>query len=187
MSYNLTKEERQIAINQLTSLDNASSGIATAYNQQPVYAVVPIPPSSHGQPERWVAVEPRSKNIDTNIRQPDPEKVVLCVCRNNRGCISYCYGDKISCYIISSIIFTVIFTVITTPLLLLCCVPMIRNLVKVNCLDLSLKYQCIAYCCRLAEMLKTVIIQVLEKSATSGCVVALEHPFGHLQSLFWFY
>ena len=35
---------------------------------------------------------------------------------------------------------------------------------------------------------KVVILQVLEKSATSGCVGGLEHSFGHSQSpfqLFW--
>ena len=136
MSYNLTKEERQIAINQLTSLDIAGSAMG-ATNLQTTYSIVPIPPRSHGEPERWVAIEPLSKRIETNIRQPNPEKAVLCASRNNCGCISYYYGDKISCYIISSIIFTAIFSVITTPLLLLCCIPMIRNLVKVNCLNLS--------------------------------------------------
>ena len=130
MSYNLTKEERQIAINQLTSLDRANSAIGAA-KLQTNYRIVPIPPKSHGDPERWVAIEPLSHNIRTNIRQPDPEKAVLCAGQNSYGSICYCYGNKLSCYITSSIIFTVIFSVITTPLLLLCCIPMIKNLKKV--------------------------------------------------------
>jgi hypothetical protein len=121
----LTDEERQIAINQLTCLDLYNRG----------YHIVPIPPKSHGGPDRWVAVEPHSQCIQTDIQQPDPEKAVLCATRSYRCgyyTATYCYGDKLSCYIISSIIFTAIFSVITTPLLLLFCIPMIRNLVKVS-------------------------------------------------------
>ena len=132
MSYiSLTNEERQIAIDQLTSLDVATAVMGAA-KFRTTYRVVPIPPKSDGEPERWVAVEPLSKNIQTDIRQPDPEKTVLCASRNHLGCINYCYADKMSCYIISSIIFTAIFSVISTPLLLLCCIPMIRNLMKVG-------------------------------------------------------
>ena len=134
MSYNLTNKERQIAINQLTSLDIANSAMGAA-KLQTTYRIVPIPPKSDGEPERWVAVEPLSKNIQTNIRQPDPERAVLCASWNNFGCINYCYGDKLSCYIISSVIFTAIFSVFSTPLLLLCCIPMIRNLMKVSSLQ----------------------------------------------------
>ena len=130
MSYNLTDEERQIALNQLTFYDRLSSSLAAA-KQQTIYCVVPIPPKHRGQPERWVVVEPLSQNIQTDIRQPDPERAVLFASKNNCGCLTYCYGDKLSCYIISSIIFTVIFSIITTPLLLLCCIPMIINLMKV--------------------------------------------------------
>jgi hypothetical protein len=119
---NLTNEERQIAIDQLTCVDCCRS----------TYRVVPIPPERHGEPDRWVAVEPLSKYIQANIRQPDPEKAVLCASVNRCGFVEYFYGDKISCYIISSIILTVIFSVISTPLLLLCCVPMIRKLIKVK-------------------------------------------------------
>ena len=135
MSYNLTDKERQIAINQLTSLDIAKSARAAAKQQIAFYRIVPIPPKSDGGPERWVSIEPLSKNIQTNIRQPDPERAVLCANRNSFGCINYCYEDKLSCYIISSVIFTAIFSVITTPLLLLCCIPMIRNLMKVSSLQ----------------------------------------------------
>jgi hypothetical protein len=133
---NLTYEERRIAINQLTSLDVTYATIG-AMKGKTTYQVVPIPPNSHGEPDRWVAVEPLSEDIRTDIRQPNPEKVVLCASVNDCGCTYYCYGDKISCYIISSIILTAIFSVITTPLLLLCCVPMIKNLIKVR---LSLHY-----------------------------------------------
>ena len=117
MSHNLTDREGQIARDQVTLFD--------------ALRVVPIPPKNRGEPERWVAVEPRTLNIETNIRQPDPEKDVVCGFQHIFGCVNYFYGDELSCYIISSIIFTVIFSVITTPLLLLCCIPMIRNLVKV--------------------------------------------------------
>ena len=130
MNYNLTVEERQIAINQLTLLDNLNGCIGAAKQKQ-TSRIVPLPPKHRGEHERWVAVEPLSQNIRTNIRQPDPERVVLCASQNEFGCINYCYADKLLCYIFSSIIFTVIFSVITTPLLLLCCFPMIRNLVKV--------------------------------------------------------
>ena len=121
MSYELTNRERQIALDQLTFFDTLRR----------TSRVVPIPPKNRGEPERWVAVQPRTLNIQTDIQQPDPEKDVLCGRQNIFGCVNYCYGDKILCYIISSIIFMAIFSVITTPLLLLCCIPMIRNLVKV--------------------------------------------------------
>lgn len=127
MSYSLTSEERQIAINQITLLDRfCFEGPGSCH-------VVPIPPKRHGEPERWVAVDTStgSYQFQTNILQPDPERAVLCThCR-------YCYGDKFSCYIISSIVSTVIFSAITTPLLLLCCIPMMINLVKVCFKQLS--------------------------------------------------
>ena len=132
MSYNLTDKERQIAINQLTSLDIENASAKGAIKN---YRIVPIPPKSDGGPERWVAVEPRSKDIQTNIRQPDPERAVLGASRNIFGCMYYYYGDKLSCYISTSVIFTAIFSVISTPLLLLCCIPMIRNLMKVSSLQ----------------------------------------------------
>ena len=163
MSFNLTNKERQFAINQLRCLDYLKNS-----------RFVPIPPKHCGEPERWVAVKPFSHGIRTNIRQPDPERAVLCGSHSKYGHIDYYYGDDLSCYIISSIIFTVILSVITTPLLLLCCIPAIKNLVKVRTpFNLSNMHQLCYY--RLAEILMMMILQEHEKSVTSGCAAFMEH------------
>ncbi len=111
----LTEEEKRIALSQITALD-----------QFAVRAIVCVPPRE-GENERWIAVNPH--HIDFNIRQPDQNRTVL-YATESYG-LNYYYIDQLLCCINWTIIATVIFSILTSPVILLCCIPMIKKMKQV--------------------------------------------------------
>ena len=107
-------------------------------NQQIVFVVAEPPTSASGR-EHWVHVNTFTREINRNIEQPDPSKVVLCaqpgnsILESDYG-IRYTYGDDslFSLMWCCGILGTVIFSVLTTPLVLLCCIPMLLKWKKVK-------------------------------------------------------
>ena len=69
--------------------------------------------------------------VDDNIRQPDPGRLVLCACIHDYGCICYGYHDEIKAWSRTTLIFAVVFAILTTPLALLCFLPALCFLKKV--------------------------------------------------------
>ena len=126
----LTEEERRIVLSQITSLDRFAAASDNFSNGS--RAIVCVPPRAEGDNERWIAVNPLSQQIDFNIRQPDQNRTVLYASENKYGCNSYYYNDQLSCCIIWTIIATVIFSILTTPVILLCCIPMIKKMKQVT-------------------------------------------------------
>ena len=86
-----------------------------------------------GQHERWVifhTIGDHTTRIN-NIEQPDPERQALSgLQRADRG-INYTYADELSRKIILGIVLTVICSILTTPVALLCFIPMILHLKNV--------------------------------------------------------
>ncbi len=118
-NYALTEEELRIALSQVNCLDQyaAFSGSHTPR--------VCLPPRNAGEHERWVDIDLFTNQVDTNIRQPDQDRTVL---YTGYG---YWYTDKLGSYITAAIVSTVIFSILTTPIILLCCIPMIMKMKKV--------------------------------------------------------
>jgi len=90
------------------------------------------------QHERWVVfrtVRDITIRID-NIEQPNPERQALSGFQRPDKGINYTYADELSRKINFGIVFTVICSILTTPVALLCFIPMILHLRKV-CHDLQ--------------------------------------------------
>ena len=122
-------EDRKIVMDQITSYDRFESAV-TVGNLNRTLAVVAIPPKAPNTREKWVAVSPAEGTIDPSIRQPDPNRKAIC--GYYECCLCYCYADELPCCIALTVVFAVIFSILTTPLVLLCCVPMIQRMKKVS-------------------------------------------------------
>lgn len=134
-SQTLTEEERRIAESQVSQYDvltAASDRNRWFYGARGSRAVVCIPPRSSDGGERWVAIDPLSHDITTAIEQPDPDRTVVYVCENSWEMICYYYADQLPCCIAWTIIATIFFSIFTTPVILLCCIPMIYKMFKVK-------------------------------------------------------
>lgn len=121
-------------MNQLMRFDYFASAVSQADCNHCI-AVVAVPPKAPDTREKWVAVSPAECIIDTNIRQPDPERKALCgyilggsVC----GCLCYWYDDELPSCIALTVVMAVILSILTTPLVLLCFVPMIHKMNRVS-------------------------------------------------------
>ena len=127
-------EDARIAMSQLTCFDHFASAVSQAdFNHY--IAVVAVPPNAPDARDKWVAVSPAEGIIDTSIRQPDPERNALCgyilggsVC----GCLCYWYDNELPSCIALTVVMAVILSILTTPLVLLCFVPMIHKMNKVS-------------------------------------------------------
>ena len=119
----MDEEDRKVAMDQLTSYDRFAS-----LNR--AFAVVAVPPKPPNTQEKWVAVSAVKRVIDPSIRQPDPERKAIC--GHYERCLCYWYADELPRCITLTVVFAVIFSILTTPLVLLCCVPMIQRMKKVS-------------------------------------------------------
>ena len=118
----LTEEELRIALSQVNFLDK----YAAVSNYGGYTTKVCIPPHNADENERWVEINPLTHQVNTNIVQPDPNRTVL---YTGYG---YSYADQLPTCIRAAIISTVIFSILTTPIILLCCIPMIMKMKKVS-------------------------------------------------------
>ncbi len=121
-NYVLTEEELTIALSQLNYLDNYAASSDSSHTKTKVC----LPPRKAGENEKWVAIDPLTHQVNADIRQPDPNRTVLF------AACGYCYTDKLGSCIIAAIVSTVIFSILTTPIILLCCIPMIKQMKQVN-------------------------------------------------------
>ena len=119
----MDEEDRKVAMDQLTSYDRFAS-----LNR--AFAVVAVPPKPPNTQEKWVAVSAVKRVIDPSIRQPDPERKAIC--GHYACCLCYWYADELPCCIALTVVFAVILSILTTPLVLLCFVPMIHKINKVQ-------------------------------------------------------
>jgi len=125
------EEDKQTVMEQLTRYDRFGN-----WNRVP--AVVAVPPKAPNTQQKWVAVNASAGVIDPTIRQPDPERKALCgrydhyCLAINAPCLSYWYADELPRCIALTVVFAVIFSILTTPLVLLCFVPMIHRMIKVS-------------------------------------------------------
>ena len=150
----------EVAItSQLTSYDkflHTLSQVDNRHNwpQNRYYAAVVVPPKEPDTKEKWVAVSPVAQypgqigtatgravvegaqwDIFADVKQPDPERNAICGGGGENGCcfwLCYWYADELPRCIALAVIFAVILSIFTTPLVLICFVPMIRRMVKVN-------------------------------------------------------
>ena len=118
----MDEEDRQTVMDQLTCYDRLG-------NWNGVHAVVAVPPKAPNTQEKWVAVNAVAGVIDPSIRQPDPERKAIC--GRYEHCLCYWYADELPRCITLAVVFAVILSILTTPLVLLCFVPMIRRMKKV--------------------------------------------------------
>ena len=129
-----TGEDGRIAMNQLTSFDYFASAVSQAdFNHY--LAVVAVPPIAPDTREKWVAVSPAEGVIDASIRQPDPERKALCgyiLGGSMCGCLCYWYDNELPSCIALTVVMAVILSILTTPLVLLCFIPMIHKMNKVS-------------------------------------------------------
>ena len=126
----MNEEDRKTALSQITTYDGFLAGISMA-NGQSHYTAVVVPPKAPNTKEKWVGVCAADGSFNTTFRQPDPERIAVCG-SNDNGCLCYGYADELPRCIVLAVVFTVILSILTTPLLLLCCVPMIHGMNKVN-------------------------------------------------------
>ena len=126
----MNEEDRKTALSQITTYDGFLAGISMA-NGQSHYTAVVVPPKAPDTKEKWVGVCAADGSFNTSFRQPDPERIAVCG-SNDNGCLCYGYADELPRCIVLAVVFTVILSILTTPLLLLCCVPMIHGMNKVN-------------------------------------------------------
>ena len=124
----MNREDRNAVMDQLTSYDRFASA-ATVGSLNRAFAVVAVPPKAPNTQEKWVAVSAVEGIIDPSIQQPDPERKALC--GHYEYCLCYWYADELPCCIALTVVFAVILSILTTPLILLCFVPMIRRTIKV--------------------------------------------------------
>ena len=68
---------------------------------------------------------------DSNINQPDPDKIWLYACIYRWGCVSYWYYEDIPRWYRIVRILTIVFAILTSPLALICFLPMLYLMRKV--------------------------------------------------------
>ena len=124
----MDEEDRKVVMDQLTSYDHFASAV-TVGSLNHTLAVVAVPPKAPNTQEKWVAVSAVEGVIDPSIQQPDPERKAIC--GHYEYCLCYWYADELPRCIVLTVVFAVIFSILTTPLVLLCFVPMIHKMVKV--------------------------------------------------------
>ena len=92
--------------------------------------------NEHGG-EKWVIVE-NHRTIYENVTQPDSNRQALfgVPAVGRLGGIRYTYGDELPKKITQATVCAVICSILTTPLVLICIIPMILKLKKV-CLILE--------------------------------------------------
>ena len=97
---------------------------------------VKVVKDEHGG-EKWVIVE-NHRTIHENVTQPDPNRQALFGVANagRLGGIRYTYGDELPNKITEATVCAVICSILTTPLVLICIIPVILKLKKV-CLILE--------------------------------------------------
>ena len=123
----LSNSEIEIAKSQVSKQEFS---IAAKFPALPLHSTVCLPPKNTGENDRWVLFNFTSNEIaDVVIQQPDPGRtaVLAPLCKP----LPYCYADQLRGILALSIILTIILSVISTPLVLLCCVPMIWGIKKV--------------------------------------------------------
>ena len=121
-------EDRNAVMDQITSYDRFASAV-TVGSLNRAFAVVAVPPKAPNTQEKWVAVSTVEGIIDPSIRQPDPERKAIC--GHYEYCLCYWYANELPRCIALTVVFAVILSILTTPLILLCFVPMIRRMIKV--------------------------------------------------------
>ena len=141
----MDEEDRKVVMDQLTSYDRFMSAVTVASlnrtlgvvavppkasNSQEKWVAVDIPPKAPNTQEKWVAVNALKGVIDPSIRQPDPERKAIC--GHYEYCLCYWYADELPRCMVLAVVFAVILSILTTPLVLLCCVPMIHKMNKVS-------------------------------------------------------
>ena len=124
----MDEEDRKTALSQITNYDQSICKQCPHSNR--TFAVVVVPPKGPDTQEKWVAVNALKGVINTSIRQPDPERKAIC--GHNECCLCYWYADELPLCIVLAVVSAVIFSILTTPLVLLCFVPMIHRMNKVN-------------------------------------------------------
>ena len=124
----MDEEDRRIAKSQVTGYNVFLSGF---HETGPYFTLVAVPPKAPDTKEKWIGVNPRDGSIKMDIRQPDPERNVICG-NNDNGCLCYWYADELPCCTVLAVVSAVILSILTTPLILLCCVPMIQRMIKVR-------------------------------------------------------
>lgn len=126
----MDQRDRVIALSQMTTYDSFVTGLSKTKDY---LAIVSVPPKVRGDKEKWVAVNPFNGIIQTNIRQPDEGRVALCgnQISSYTDKVCYWYDNELPCCIACLIVMAVVFSVLTTPIILLCLVPVIHRLKKV--------------------------------------------------------
>ena len=94
---------------------------------------VKVVKDKHGG-EKWVIVV-NHRTINDNITQPDPDRQALSGAYTVGG-VRYTYGDELPKKITQATVCAAICSILTTPLVLICIIPMILKLKKV-CLILE--------------------------------------------------
>ncbi len=126
----LTDEERRKVLDQVPSTI-AVSEFGPTYQVGNV-VVVSVSPRAEGESERWVSVNSYSRYIDTNIEQPQQNRTVLdATGGSSHYAITYKYFDQLSSWIMWTTIATVFFCILTSPVILLCCIPMVKKMKRV--------------------------------------------------------
>ena len=129
----MDEEDRKTALSQITNYDQLLSSYLpiNTLNCQRHFTVVVVPPKAPNTKEKWVGVCAADGSFNTDFVQPDPERKVICG-NNDNGCLCYWYADELPRCVVLAVVFTVILSIFTTPLVLLCCVPMIHGMNKVS-------------------------------------------------------
>lgn len=131
----MDQKDREVALSQMTSYDSFGAALTeTRIDGQQYLAVVCVPPKVSGDKEKWVGVYPSHSTFNPDIRQPDEGRVALCANQitGHSDAVCYWYTDELPCCIVFLIVMAVVLSVLTTPLTLLCLVPMIYRMNKVN-------------------------------------------------------
>ena len=176
----LTATEREEALSQLTTLDKLNATLSqikfNTYRKR-------VPIQTENRNEIWVAVDPLTKTVSTNVPQPNPKRLVLCSSESKYGSTCYCYADQLPVSIACTIIWAIISAIVLTPLSLICFIPMIQHLQEVciflpKSLSLSLSLShthththihslshsfTYEYCYTVTVRSETVFHQILEK------------------------
>ena len=122
----LSESEVEIAKSQVLKLEYDKAAKAPGQ----FFSIVCLPPKNTGENDRWVLFNPTTNQIaDVHIQQPVPGRTAVLTPLSK--CLPYCYADQLYGILALSIILSMILSVITTPLILLCCVPMIWGIKKV--------------------------------------------------------
>ncbi len=122
----LTEEEKRAVLNQVPI------AVSSHTQERDTRAVVCVPPRAEGENERWVGVNRFSRQIDINIQQPNQNRTVLQAGEGNgHNAIYYFYFDQLPSRIMWTIIATVYLSILTSPVILLCCIPMVMKMKRV--------------------------------------------------------